>query len=402
MENVTPLATKDSNSIKTTSAKRIESIDILRGIVMIIMALDHTRDFISVAHFNPVDLSLTTPAYFFTRWITHFCAPVFVFLAGTSAFLYGQRGKTKREVSRFLITRGLWLMFLELTIVRFGWQFNWEYTYSWVQVIWVLGVSMIVLAGLIHFSIKTITAFGLSMIIIHNLFDKITPDQLGIFGWSWQFLHYGGLIQFASKYEHFVSYPLIPWIGVMAVGYSFGTIILKAPEERNKILFRLGLSITITFLIVRGINIYGDPRPWTFQKNFLFTIMSFLNCEKYPPSLSYLLMTLGPAIISLVVLDRIKEGLKKIFLVFGRTPLLFYLVHVPVIHLAAVILALIQNRNIGFMFDNSDFSVWPNNYGLPLPGVYIIWLLVVVGMYPLCKWYADLKGRSKNKWLSYL
>ena len=381
---------------------RIRSIDLLRGLVMILMALDHTRDFFSIVHFDPLDLSHTTPEYFFTRWITHFCAPVFVFLSGTSAFLYGQRVDSKKELSKYLFTRGLLLVILELTLVRWGWQFNWNYSYSWVQVIWVLGISMIILAWLVHYSIKRIMIFGISMVILHNLLDGIRATDLGSLGWLWLFLHEEGTITLGSKGVLWVVYPLIPWIGVMAVGYGLGKVFKKQSHERKKILLQLGLIITMAFLVIRGINLYGDPQPWSLQKNFIFTLMSFLNCEKYPPSLSFLLMTLGPAMILLSLFENVHGWKKKFLLPYGRTPLLFYLVHVPIIHLLSFLLALKMGLNTSFQFNNSDPSTWPAGFGLNLPGIYLVWIAVVLALYPLCSLYAAIKSRKKSKLLSYL
>jgi uncharacterized membrane protein len=233
---------KDSDIViaeKASSAKvdyklpRLNSVDLVRGIVMVLMALDHVRDYFTNVRYDPLDLSQTSPELFITRWITHLCAPAFVFLSGTGAFLSTTRGKSKKGLSVFLLTRGLWLILLELTYIRFGWFFNLDYSFSLGQVIWAIGWSMIALAGLIHFSIRTISIIGLSMIIFHNLFDQITPEAFGVFGWLWQILHHGGDIVYTSEYHFFAAYPLIPWIGVMAAGYSFGTILLKEEKKKN-------------------------------------------------------------------------------------------------------------------------------------------------------------------------
>lgn len=380
---------------------RIESIDLLRGFVMVIMALDHTRDFFSAAPFNPLDLTNGNAYYFITRWITHFCAPVFVFFAGTSAFLYGLKTESKKELAKYLVVRGLLLVVLELTLVRLGWQFNVNYSYAWVQVIWVLGVAMIVLAGLIYLPLRVTTISGIVMILFHNLLDGIRAEDLGWFKTIWIFLHDGGEIRFGSDGLFWVVYPLIPWIGVMAAGYGFGKLFLLPAHDRNKILIQLGLSVTTVFIILRFINLYGDPHPWITRDNSFYTFLEFLNTEKYPPSLLFLLMTLGPSFITLVLFEKLIGLPRKILLIFGRVPLFYYLLHVPVIHLLAVVLALAQGLDVVFLFDNSDPSIWPNEFGYGLFGVYIAWLLAVVIMYPLSKWFYELKKKRKYKWLSY-
>lgn len=390
-----------ASGLKQSASGRIESIDILRGLVMILMAVDHTRDFISNAHFNPTDLALTTPGYFFTRWITHFCAPVFVFLAGTSAFLYGRRVSSKKELAKFLFIRGVWLVIIELTLVRFGWQFNFDYSYVWIQVIWVIGISMITLSGLIYFSIRTIAVFGAAMIFLHNLLDGINAEQFGPFKLLWILLHEEGFVTFGSSGFFWSVYPAIPWIGVMAAGYAFGTFYLKPVEERKKIFLQIGAAAAMLFIVLRAVNIYGDPVPWSQHDSFVYSFMSFLNCEKYPPSLSFLLMTLGPAIISLTFFEKIKTGWKKFVLVFGRTPLFFYIIHVPVIHLIAVLIAAVSGLNATFMFTNLFPEDWPAGFGYGLPGVYIVWIVVLILTYPLCKRFLELKAEKKYKWLAY-
>lgn len=380
---------------------RIESIDLLRGFVMVIMALDHTRDFFSAALFNPLDLTNGNAYYFITRWITHFCAPVFVFFAGTSAFLYGLKAESKKDLAQYLVVRGLLLVVLELTLVRIGWQFNVNYSYAWVQVIWVLGVAMIVLSGLIYLPLRVTTIFGIVMILFHNLLDGIRAEDLGWFKMIWIFLHDGGEIKFGNEGLFWVVYPLIPWIGVMAAGYGFGKLFLLPTIERNKILIRLGLLVAALFIILRFINLYGDPHPWIKRDNSFYTILEFLNTEKYPPSLLFILMTLGPSFLALVLFEKLIGFPKKILLIFGRVPLFYYLLHVPVIHLLAVILAFMQGLNPGFLFDNSDPSVWPSEFGYGLIGVYIAWFTVVVIMYPLSKWFYELKKERKYRWLSY-
>ncbi len=386
-------------------APRLDSVDLLRGLVMIVMALDHTRDFFhsSAIHgISPLDLARTTPWIFFTRWITHFCAPTFMFLAGTGAFLSIMRGKSKRELSWFLVTRGAWLIFLELTLLMwFGWSFAihpTEYTFA---TLWALGWSMIVLAGLIHLPLWVITTFGLTLILGHNALDGIKPESWGAWAPLWKVLHAGGAFTVAGEIQFFAFYPLIPWIGVMAAGYSFGAIYQWDPARRRTWLLRLGAVLTLGFVLLRWSNLYGNPTLWAAQKNGGFTVLSFLNCAKYPPSLLYLLMTLGPGLILLAWFERGTPPWLKPALVFGRVPMFYYLLHIPLIHGLAVLMNWLR-------FGGGNFTsvrihdAPPPDAGVGLVGVYAVWLAVVCGVYPLCRWFADLKRRRRDTvWLSY-
>jgi uncharacterized membrane protein len=306
---------------------RLHSVDLVRGLVMVIMALDHVRDFFHVyaKSFDPLDPAKTYTALFFTRWITHYCAPTFVFLAGTGAFLSTARGKTKPELARFLLTRGLWLVVLELTLVRFGWFFNLDYSLSMVQVIWAIGCSMIVLGGLIYLPVRAIAAVGLVMIFAHNAFDGVRAESFGQLRWLWVLLHESNVLQLPTGAFVFVAYPLIPWIGVMAVGYAFGEILTLERRRRRKTLFVLGAACIALFVLLRALNVYGDPSPWAEQEDAWRAMLSFLNTSKYPPSLLFLLMTLGPSILALALFDR-EPGrepgaVARPFIVFGRVPL---------------------------------------------------------------------------------
>ena len=247
---------------------RLDAIDLLRGVVMVVMALDHTRDFFSCYRSDPLNLAQTHALLFMTRWITHYCAPVFVFLAGTGAFLSGSRGRTKPDLAKFLLTRGVWLVVLEFTVIRFGWLFNLDYTLSFGQVIWAIGVSMIALAGLIFLPTRIVTAFGVGMIVLHNLLDSVTPAQMGVFGWPWQIIHSGGIIFFPPNYVYVALYPLIPWVGVMAAGYGFGTILLEEEGRRRKKLLKLGLGMILAFIVVRASNFYGDTPTMVSAEKF--------------------------------------------------------------------------------------------------------------------------------------
>jgi len=389
---------------------RLESIDVVRGAIMVLMALDHVRDFFhhDALLFDPADLSRTSAALFFTRWVTHFCAPVFFFLAGTSAFLSFGRGKTKNDLARFLVSRGLWLVFLEVTVVRcLGWSFNFEFHEIGLLVIWALGWSMIFLAALIYLPTWAITVFALVMIAGHNLLDSVRPETFGALAWAWKLLHVPGEIVLSREHLLAVVYPFVPWVGVMAAGYVFGTWFKLERRGRRKRLFWLGLGLTTAFVVLRTINLYGDPNPWRTQERVLFTFLSFLNCEKYPPSLLYLLMTLGPVILLLALLDRDLSAFWRPLIVFGRVPLFFYLLHLPLMHGMAVGLSYLKYGRADWLFLGPAGipvfgAAYPPDYGYALPVVYLIWLLVVVILYPLCRWFARVKQERRAVWLSYL
>jgi len=380
---------------------RLDSVDLLRGLAIVIMALDHARDYFTSARFDATDLTQTTAPLFLTRWITHFCAPGFVFLAGTSAFLYQARRRSRAEVSRFLLTRGLLLVVLELTVVRWAWTFNFSYTeLLFVQVIWVLGVSMIVLAGLIYLPLRAVAAVGVAMILGHNLLDGVTPQSLGAWGPLWALLHVQTAIPLGGGRVFVVIYPLIPWIGVMAAGYAFGTLLLRTEQERRRTLLMLGGGLTLAFLMLRAVNGYGDPAPWAVQETAGRTALSFLNTTKYPPSLQFLLMTLGPAIALLPLLERLTGPVARAVTVFGRVPLFFYVLHLYLIHAVALTVGTLAG------FDPRSFlHVWLNNpdgWGYGLPVVYLVWAGVVLALYPACRWFAGVKARRREVWLSYL
>ncbi len=385
---------------------RLDQLDLLRGAVMIIMALDHVRDFVSreALFFDPTDLTKTHGALFLTRWITHFCAPVFVFLAGTGAFLSLGRGKSKADLSWFLVTRGAWLVFLEMTVVNSSWSFGFDPHFFFLQVIWAIGWSLIVLAALIHLPLWAVATFGLVMIAGHNLLDPIPPASWG--GWSglWKVLHVQAPVQPAAGFTIFIAYPLIPWLGVVAAGFAFGAIMKMERAERRPRLFLLGLGLSAAFVILRATNLYGDPSTWAPQQSTLFSVLSFINCTKYPPSLLYLLMTLGPAIVVLAIFDRDLGAWSKPVIVFGRVPLFYYLLHLPLIHALAIGLAYYRHGEASGIWNGPIFGPatnFPENYGYGLGGVYALWLLVIVLLYPLCRWFADLKQRRREAWLSY-
>ncbi|HEX8748910.1 MAG TPA: heparan-alpha-glucosaminide N-acetyltransferase domain-containing protein [Pyrinomonadaceae bacterium] len=384
---------------------RLDSVDLLRGIVMVIMALDHVRDFFhhDALLFDPTDLTKTNAALFLTRWVTHFCAPVFVFLAGTGAFLSTMRGKTRGELSRFLLTRGLWLVLLELTVVRLGWTFDLNYTFNVGQVIWAIGWSMVALSVLIYLPLWAITMFGVFMIAVHNAFDPFRAASAGALSGVWATFHTGELTETYGGIRFFPMYPLIPWIGVMAAGYSFGQIFKLEAEKRRRVLLCLGLALTLLFVVIRAENLYGDPRPWRGQENPLWTFFSFINCQKYPPSLLFLLMTLGPAIASLAFFERVNlkpRAWARAFIVFGRVPLFYYVLHLFVIHGLAVAVAFIQyGPKLREAFQTGRP---PEDYGYALPVVYLVWVGIILALYPICRWFANVKRRRKEAWLSYI
>lgn len=393
-----------NNSLPSQSVSpkfRIHSIDILRGVVMIIMALDHTRDFL---HFNidPTDLQTTTPILFFTRWITHFCAPVFVFLSGTSAFLSGRK-KTKKQLSSFLLKRGLWLIVIELTVFNLFLTFDITFGFLAIEVLSVIGFSMIILAGVINLPLPTIFFIGLIIVCGHNLldtFDYIKPTQTPLW---WGFLHQQSFFPYDHNRLFAILYPLLPWPGVMMLGYCLGSLYKKEfdVKRRQKILLSTGILITLFFIILRFSNIYGDPSEWQRQKAFVFTILSFLNTTKYPASLLFLSMTLGPAIILLSLLDRSKGKWSKVVSIYGRVPFFYFLVHFFIIHVICMVLFFAKGHTLSEA-DTGFLHFKSSNDGLPLGVVYLIWITVVVAMYPLCKRYDRLKSSHKKWWLSYL
>lgn len=408
---------------------RIDSVDLLRGLVMVIMLIDHTRDFVhrDTFFFDPSDMTRTYPALFFTRWITHYCAPVFVFLAGSSIYFQLARGKPKAEMSRFLVTRGLWLIVLEFTVIRFlvFWNVDYAQFLGFAQVIWVFGWSMILLAGLIHVPIRAVAIFGIAMIVLHNLLDplRVPPWQgpgtpaPGFGGSVWMILHQSGVVLpfgFPGPIW-FILYPLIPWLGVMAVGYAMGAIYDRTPEERRRWLIRWGAAITVGFILLRATNLYGDPGEWSTQKSAVMTVVSFLNVQKYPPSLLFLMMTLGPSLLALAVWEKYNarwgsEGqasspgpVTRMLITYGRVPLFFYILQWVYAHGAGYLLSLIAGKPTWIYFRlPGPGATTPPNVGFDLWVVFVVWFVGVLLIYPVCKWYASVKARRRDWWLSYL
>jgi uncharacterized membrane protein len=421
-----PAARPEASPAPRAEPARQDGIDLLRGLVMVLMLLDHTRDFVHVDAFayDPTDLSRASPALFLTRWVTHFCAPVFVFLAGTGAYLQRARGTPLPALRRFLVTRGLWLVLLELTLVRFGGFFDADFRFlGLLQVIWVLGVSMIALAALVGLPVRAVAAFGIAMVALHNLADGVrVPEWTGpespvpsVAAKLWLTLHQGGPFPVAGWPSPVVMvlYPLVPWVGVMAAGYAFGRVYELPPARRVAVIRRLGLALTTLFVALRLTEVYGDPLGWQLHhpRGAVFSALSFLNTQKYPPSLLFLLMTLGPALVLLAAVERrgalAERRATRWVVTFGRVPLFYYLLQWPTAHLAGLLLALAAGRSTSQFFLNPMMLTLaggpPEDQGWPLWVVYVAWLAGLLLLYPLCRWYAGVKARRRDlAWLRYL
>lgn len=381
------------------------SVDALRGLVMIVMALDHTRDFFhsGAQTFQPDDLTRTTAVLFFTRWITHFCAPVFMFTAGLGAFLWLRGGRTKSQLAHFLWQRGLWLVVLELTILRFAMNFSLVEGMVFLTVLWALGWSMVALGFLVRVPIGPLAALSIAVIALHNLADPVPASQFGGAAWVWNILHRPGVFHVGSATVH-AAYPLVPWFAVMAAGYCFGPIVTLDPLRRRWWMMRIGGGLTLAFVAIRGINVYGDPTRWSTQLPGM-TVLSFLKVTKYPPSFDFLLMTLGPALMLLACLDRLAFSRNNPLMVFGRVPLFYFLVHFYLVHALTIPFAYLRYGRVGFLLhplpSMGGTAPYPPDFGYPLWVVYAVWAGVVVALYPACLWFARLKQRRGDWWLSY-
>jgi uncharacterized membrane protein len=405
------VATADErlNTRTAVRPERLESIDIVRGLVMVFMAIDHTRDYFTYLRFEPESLSHTYYALFFTRWITHFCAPMFFFLAGVGAFLYGLR-RTPSQLSRFLWTRGLWLIIVEFTIVGFAWSFI--IPFGFFGVIWALGASMVIMAAAVRLPIRWLGALAVLMIVGHDLLDRIRPSQFGRAAWAWSLLHVKGGVVLPGNVFDFVLFPIVPWVGVMAAGYVFGTLYQRELRERRRIMAMLGIAMVVCFVFLRATNLYGNPPvgsggvsqgDWHIQPTVEKTVILFLDVEKYPPSLEFLLMTLGPGILLLALLDgKTASGLFRPLLVFGRVPMFFYILHLYLIHALAVVVALLFHQPYQWLLHGAFIAnSMPDGYGHGLPFIYLIWLTVLVILYFPCRWFMGVKQRRREWWLSY-
>ncbi len=395
--------------MERTNKERINSIDLLRGVVIILMALDYVRMYFGQGSWftDPTNLATTTPLLFFTRWITHFCAPIFIFLAGTSAALYRARLQHTRQLFRYLFTRGLWLIFLELVIVNFGWTFDITFSFRFLQVIWGIGVSMVALAFLVYLPKWAIFAFGIVAVAGHNLLDPIQMEGTTPLALIWYILHQKQVVVFGPNFVVDVVYPLIPLVGLISLGYVFGTFYQPgfSPVARRKWLLSIGTAAILLFLVLRGFNLYGDPNPWGQQPALANPILSFLNTTKYPTSLQFLLMTIGPGLVFLALTEKTNNRITEVVLTFGRVSLFFYVVHIYLIHfLALVALAISGWSWTEYIVTGEAFlSQRLTGFGFPLYVVYLVWVLVLLVLYPLSRWYRLYKkGHPEQKILSYI
>jgi uncharacterized membrane protein len=403
---------RDPAEPRPSADARIASVDLVRGVAMVVMAIDHVRVYSGIPAGGP------EPAVFFTRWVTHFCAPAFVFLAGTSAFLYGRRHP---DLSRFLLTRGAWLVLLELTVLRAEWTFNFDFAhYEMAGVIWVIGWSMILLAGLVKLPLSAVGAFGLAVIAGHNLIDpylsRLIPSLAeDRFSGLWKILYVGffaGPVRSgAGGPDLIVLYSIVPWVGVMAAGYAFGKVFTLEPARRDRVCLAVGLGATALFAVLRGFNLYGDPRPWAVASAGaagpppMPALLAFLNTTKYPASLDFLLMTLGPTVALIPLLERARGPLAGWIAVFGRVPFFFYVLHIPLIHALALAVSAARLGHVSpWLFANHPMGnpPPPEGYAWGLPLLYAVWAVAVAILYVPCRWFAGVKARRKEWWLSYL
>jgi uncharacterized membrane protein len=389
-----------------TGQPRLQSLDILRGAVMVLMALDHVRVYSGLPAGGP------TPGIFFTRWVTHFCAPAFVFLAGAAAFLHGRKLGNPGALSRFLVSRGAWLVLLELTLLRFAWTFNLDYAhYLLAGVIWAIGWSMILLASLVRLPTGVVAALGVALMVGHNVVDGFLPQLMPALkqsgsAWLWQILYFGGPIQLGPAGPRlFVLYSIVPWVGVIAAGYGFGAVLLMEPARRRQWCLRLGVGAIAAFLVLRGFNLYGDPNPWGGPNTPYPALLSFLNTSKYPASLLFLLMTLGPTIALIPVAERAKGWVADVLAIFGRVPFFYYLLHIPLIHAVALVVSVIRTGAIDpWLLANHPVMnpPPPPGYTWSLGQLYLVFAAVVVVLYFPCRWFAGVKQRRRDAWLGYL
>jgi uncharacterized membrane protein len=384
---------------------RINTIDLLRGLVMVIMALDHTRDFFHKDAWtqDPLDLKTTTAFLYFTRWITHFCAPVFVFLAGAGAFFQSQR-KTRKELSSFLIKRGLWLIIVEVVIIGFAFTFDVTWSAIGLQTIWAIGVSMIILGFVIWLPFTAIFGVGLLIVLGHNSLDYYEDTFEGSGGLFYDLLHQPGFHRMGN-FDLLIMYPFLSWSGLMILGYCFGKLFISYDgDQRQKILAKLGVTLLVLFVGLRLLNIYGDPDQWYEQKSALYTFFSFMDVEKYPPSLLYMCATIGPAILFLAFVKRASSGVAKFITVFGRVPFFYYVLHFFLLHILSSLAYLSRGHSLSEGLNNGDLPkfIAPGE-GYSLWVVYLVWIAVVLLLYPLCKWFSNYKMKHRDKWwLSYL
>jgi uncharacterized membrane protein len=379
------------------AGSRLDSIDVVRGAVMVLMALDHVRDFVTDQRIRPEDLERTTAALFATRWVTHFCAPAFSLLAGVGVGLMLRRGRSEAQASRFLVTRGLWLVVLDVTASAIGFQLGFRLLPVFALVLWALGWSMVAMAALVHLPRAALAVAALLVVALHDLADGLAPSAFGALAPLWHFLHVAG---FAVPGVLFIGYPLVPWVAVMALGYLLADVYTWDAHRRREFLVRLGAAATLAFVLLRAFDRYGDPVAWSRQRTAALTAASFLNVQKYPPSVDFLLMTLGPVLLALALAERWHGRPGSFLAVYGRVPLFYYLAHIYVAHVLAVGLArwqLGEWRRLPILADSL-----PPSYGVPLPGVFVFWAGTVLLLYVPCRWFAGVKARRADWWLRYL
>jgi uncharacterized membrane protein len=395
----------------TEGARRVVAIDAVRGVVMILMALDHVREFVhrGAMSNSPTDLARTTAALFLTRWVTHVCAPAFMFTAGMGAFLWWQQSRTREQLSTFLLTRGFWLLVLELTVMRLAYNFDFSQRYPLLLlVLWALGACMIGLAALVWLPLRALAVLSIAVVTLHNCLDYVTASQFGASAGIWNLIHEAGAFRLAGA-TVIVGYPLVPWIAVMALGFCFGRVFLMESSLRRRYLVAIGAASTLAFVVIRALNRYGDPVPWSTQSSVIDTALSFLNTTKYPPSLAFLLMTLGPALLALAYFDLAELKPSNPLVVFGRVPLFYFVIHFYAAHATAIVLAWLRygRASLTFAFHpvpsmGGPRELFPAGFGYDLWVVYVVWTLIVLGLYPACRWFARIKGARRDWWLSYL
>jgi uncharacterized membrane protein len=401
--------TSPDTPARTPSRGRIEAVDLLRGLLMILMALDHTRDFFSRDTINPTDPLQSWPALFATRWVTHLCAPGFIALAGASVYLQRQRGKSTSQLARLLFTRGLWLVFLEVTLISIGWSFAWI---PFLQVVWAIGISMICLSALMRLyperlQTAAVGATGAAIVLLHNLLDPIKPARFGRFADLWDLIHQPAMLLYHGHPAVLAFYPALPWFGVICLGYAFGPVVTA--HSRRRIALCLAACFLAAFALFRATHAYGDPIPFLHLATRTRTAMSFLNVMKYPPSLEYVLATFGVLLLLFTLFDTAARHnwlpRARFFLeTYGRVPFFYYVLHIYLLHTAAVIVTLTLHGDWrfwfgpGFIMENGA----PPNWGYSLPVVYAIWIAAVLSLYPACAWFSRLKARRHDWWLSYL
>jgi uncharacterized membrane protein len=393
--------------LKRKTTYRIDSIDLLRGLVMIIMALDHTRDFFHKDAWtdDPLNLATTTPILFFTRWITHFCAPVFVFLAGTSGWFQSQR-KSKKELSLFLIKRGVWLILMEITLVNFSFSFDINFGLIALQTIWAIGISMVILGLAIWLPFAAILGFGLLIVLGHNALDFYEAKRQAFPFW-YSLLHKPGIYPISTRHTLMTMYPFLSWSGLMLLGYCFGKLFTSYEGvQRKRILTALGIGVILFFIAMRAANSYGNPGQWSVQINALYTALSFIDTNKYPPSLLYICMTIGPAILFLAWIGNVTNRLSRMITVYGRVPFFYYILHFYLIHFISAVLSFTRGHSVAEGIHEGSGQFLPNfiypSEGYSLLFVYGMWLVIVLALYPLCKWFSDYKKNHTQWWLSYL